>query len=89
MAELDHEEWVAQAHGELETAIRNYFDATGGAYVSGWTVVAHLRSVEMEQDGKTTLALVEQDDQPFIETRGMLEVAVEHPSLSGRGCCHG
>ncbi len=73
---MDHD--FQAAKDELRAAIARFYERTApDVYVSGWILVTHKESIELEQAGQSAVGVLIADGQPFPMTRGMLEVALD------------
>lgn len=76
-AELSDEEATA-AKDTLECAIRDYYNILEpGALVTGWVLVSHRVSDEMDEAGESAVGTLTPTGQIFPLTRGLLDVALE------------
>jgi hypothetical protein len=70
------DEQAEAAKDELGRAIQAYQDAVqSGEYVSGWVLVTHRQSIDLERDHKTVVGCLVPTHQSFVETRGLLSAA--------------
>lgn len=76
-------EELNEARRELGVAIQKFYNTLEGDYVSSWVVLTERVPADPELFNATTLGIVSAEDQSFITTRGMLEIAKEHKSVTG------
>lgn len=75
-------DWQA-AHAALSHAISQYYQATSGEYCDAWVLIAHKRSLEMEQEGTSAVSVMTASGQSWVLSRGMIEIARESSSFNG------
>lgn len=83
MTDLSDDEAQA-AKDILAAAIQAYYHALyPGDFISDWTLLAHRRSIELEQDGRSALSTLTPTGQDWLMTRGMLHAALDTERFGG------
>lgn len=78
----DEADWES-AHAALSKAIATYYESTSGEYCDAWVLIAHKRSLEMEQEGTSAVSVMTASGQSWVLSRGMIEIARESSSFNG------
>ena len=66
----------AAAKDTLEGAIRDFYTKTSDSFITGWVLVAHRVSDELDEEGSSAVSRVAASGQRFHVTRGLLDVAL-------------
>lgn len=54
-----------------------------GEYVSGWVLITHRMSIELEHENATVVGCLVPTGQSFVETRGLLLTALDTERFGG------
>lgn len=77
MTDLTDAEYV-EAHAELSAAIARYYARVApDVYLDGWVLITHKRSIALEADRTSAVGLLVAQDQSWVTTRGLLDVALQ------------
>lgn len=75
---VSYDEYQA-AKQELGKAIRDFYAKTEPeVFITTWLAVTHKDSIELSQQGTTSVGVLVESEQPFVMSRGLLEIAVDN-----------
>ena len=74
---MSDEQARERARAALDAQIREYVAVTDdGAFVDSLVLVVHKLSDELDAERKTAVSVAVPDDQSFVLTRGLLDIAI-------------